>query len=161
MWEQRFAQALGDAAGRSGVFSELGGRIFGALYLSSGPLSLDEICVAVQASKGNVSTQVRELLDLGLVRRVQVRPGRRHYYEASINLWQIASEVIGRRLEQETRTLLRAIEEAEGDAPPGADPVIRARMASMRLFLQAAISMIEAFRRGEALKSETLRAAGG
>jgi DNA-binding transcriptional regulator GbsR (MarR family) len=157
-WQERFTQALGDAASRSGVFSELGGRIFGALYLSPSPLSLDDICDAVRSSKGNVSTQVRELVDLGLARRVQVRPGRRHYYEAATDLWQIATEVIGRRLEQETRTLLRSIEGIELEDKP--DPVIQARMTSLRVFMQLAISMLEAFRRGDMLKAEALKEAG-
>lgn len=160
MWEQRFVQALGDAAGRSGVLSEMAGKIFGALYLSPGPLSLDELCAAVGASKGNVSIQVRQLLDLGMVRRVPVRPGRRHYYEAATDLWPVATELIGRRLEQEARTFLRALEEVERDIKPKTGDVVVARLASMRVFMQLAIGMVEAFRRGDMLKSEALKKAG-
>lgn len=159
-WRDRFVQALGDAADRSGVLSELAGKIFGALYLSPGPLSLDELCAAVGASKGNVSIQVRELLDLGMVRRVPLRPGRRHYYEAATDLWPVATELIGRRLEQEARTLLRALEGVERDAKPAAGDAVRARIAAMRVFMQLAIGMVEAFRRGEVLRSEVLRKAG-
>jgi len=159
-WRDRFVQALGDAAGRSGVLSEMAGKIFGALYVSAGPLSLDELCTAVGASKGNVSIQVRDLLDLGMVRRVPVRPGRRHYYEAATDLWPIATELIGRRLEQEARTLLRALEGVEQDAKPGAGDIVAARIAAMRVFMQLAIGMVEAFRRGDVLRSEVLLKAG-
>ena len=159
-WQQRFAQAFGDAAGRSGVLSELAGKLYGALYISAGPLSLDELCETVGASKGNVSVQVRELLDLGMVRRVPVGSGRRHYYEAATDLWPIATELIGRRLEQEARTFLRALEEVERDVKPKTGDAVVARLASMRVFMQLAIGMVEGFRRGDMLKSEALRKAG-
>lgn len=158
-WQLRFVQALGDAADRSGVLSGLAGKIYAALYASPGALSLDELCVAVGASKGNVSVQVRELLDLGMVRRVPMRAGRRHYYEAVTDLWPIATELIGRRLEQEARTLLRALAEVERDAASGAGDAVRVRIAAMRVFMQLASEMIESFRRGEVLKSEALRKA--
>src|SRR2546423_15168646 len=112
-WRERIIEALGDAANRSGVFSETAGRIYGGLYLNPGPLSLDEISREVGTSKGNASVQVRELLDLGMVRKVWVRRSRRDYYEAVTDLWSIAAEVIGRRLEQEARSLLAAVSETE------------------------------------------------
>jgi DNA-binding transcriptional regulator GbsR (MarR family) len=159
-WRDRFVQAFGDAADRSGVLSEMAGKLYGALYISTGPLSLDELCDAVAASKGNVSVQVRQLLDLGMVRRVPLRPGRRHYYEAATDLWPIATELIGRRLEQEARTFLRALEEVERDIKPKTGDAVVARVASMRVFMQLAIGMVEGFRRGDVLKSEALRKAG-
>src|SRR2546427_7693644 len=99
-WRDRMIQAVGDAANRSGVFSETSGKIYAVLYLSPGPLSLDEIAQRVGTSKGNASVQVRELLDLGMVRKVWVRRSRRDYYEATTDLWKVATEVIGRRLQQ-------------------------------------------------------------
>ena len=96
-WRDRVTQSLGDAASRSGVLSETAGKIFAVLYLNPGPLSLDEISREVGTSKGNASVQVRELLDLGMVRKVWVRRSRRDYYEAVTDLWSIAAEVIGRR----------------------------------------------------------------
>lgn len=160
--EERFTQAFGDAAKRSGVLSEMAGKIFGALYLSPGPLSLDELSASVGASKGNVSVQVRELLTLGMVRKVSVRQSRRHYYEAVTDLWAIATEVIGRRLEHEAQTLLHTVEEIEPGlrAETEVSELVKTRLATMRGFLQAVIGLVEAFRRGEMLQPEMLRKAG-
>src|SRR5437870_9893085 len=108
-WRDRVTQSLGDAASRSGVLSETAGKIFAVLYLSPGPLSLDEIALGVGTSKGNASVQVRELLALGMVRKVWVRRSRRDYYEAVTDLWAIATQVIARRLEQEAQGLLSAL----------------------------------------------------
>src|SRR3989442_7873278 len=123
-WRDRVIQSLGDAASRSGVLAENAGKIFAVLYLSPGPLSLDEISREVGTSKGNASVQVRELLELGMVRKVWVRRSRRDYYEAVTDLWSIAAEVIGRRLEQEARSLLAAVEQAETELPDAAGHLV-------------------------------------
>ena len=158
----RFIQAFGDASNRSGVISEMAGKIYAALYLSPGALSLDEICGQVGASKGNVSVQVRELLALGMVRKASVRSSRRHYYEAVTDLWAIATEVVGRRLEREAQTLLHSLQSLEPElaSDPDAGDLVKTRLATMRAFLQIVIGVVEGFRRGEVLKLDKLRDAG-
>src|SRR6266571_2195893 len=128
-WRDRVTQSLGDAASRSGVLSETAGKIFAVLYL-------DEISREVGTSKGNASVQVRELVELGMVRKVWVRRSRRDYYEAVTDLWSIAAEVIGRRLEQEARSLLAAVSETERELPDATEDLVKARVRSMRLFLE-------------------------
>lgn len=162
LWQERFVQALGDAATRSGVLSEMAGKIYGALYVSPGPKSLDELCSELDASKGNVSVQVRELLTLGMVRKAPGMHGRRHYYEAVTDLWPIATEVIGRRMENEMHTLLRALDDVERElaSAPGPGEPVRTRLATLRVFLQMAAGLLEGFRRGEAVNAEDLRKVG-
>ncbi len=156
-WHDQVSQAFGDAASRSGVLSETAGKIFAVLYLSPGPLSLDEIAREVGTSKGNASVQVRELLEAGMVRKVWVKRSRRDYYEAVTDLWSIAAEVIGRRLEQEARSLLGAVSEAERVLPVEAGDLVKSRMISMRVFLELTVRMIEGFRKGEVMSPEGLR----
>ena len=157
-WRERIIEALGDAANRSGVFSETAGRIYGVLYLSPGPLSLDEIGQQVGTSKGNASVQVRELLDLGMVRKVWVRRSRRDYYEATTDLWAIASEVIGRRIQYEAEALLGALDGAEQQFGDGAGgDLLKTRVGGMRSFLQSTIGLLEGFRQGKTMSSQALR----
>ena len=158
-WRDRLVQALGDAANRSGVFSETAGKIYAVLYLSPGPLSLDEIGQQVGTGKGNASVQVRELLDLGMVRKVWVRRSRRDYYEATTDLWAIASEVIARRLQQEAQALLAALDGAEPQfiTDRAAADLLKTRFTGMRAFLQTTIALLEGFRQGKTMSSEALR----
>jgi DNA-binding transcriptional regulator GbsR (MarR family) len=160
-WRDQVVQSLGDAASRSGVLSETAGKIFAVLYLNPGPLSLDEISREVGTSKGNASVQVRELLELGMVRKVWVRRSRRDYYEAVTDLWAIAAEVIGRRLEQEARSLLSAFSGSEKELPAEAGDLVKGRVRSMRLFLELVAAGIEGFRRGEVMNPEVLRKLAG
>ncbi|MGH2585510.1 MAG: GbsR/MarR family transcriptional regulator [Dehalococcoidia bacterium] len=161
-WQDAVIVAIGEAAGGSGVLNETAGRIYAALYLSAGPLSLGEICEAIGASKATVSVQVRELLELGMVRKVWVRRSRRDYYEAATDLWTIATEVIGRRLEREVRTLLSVLDAVQPvmAASSGASSLIQERVTTMRVFLQMAMALLEGFRRGETMRPDMLRRAG-
>ena len=78
---------------------------------------------------------------------------RRDYYEANTDLWSIATAVVGHRIEDEARSLLTALEGAD----PNLDKERAARINSMRIFLQMAISMVGAFRRGEIMNTQALQ----
>ena len=54
---------LGAAAAASGILSQQQARIFGLLYLSARPLSLDEIAAELHQSKSNVSLNIRVLVE--------------------------------------------------------------------------------------------------
>ena len=58
-----------------------GGRLFGVLLLSSGPLSLDHLTTAAGISKASASTNARLLERLGLVERVSPPGDRRDHYQ--------------------------------------------------------------------------------
>jgi DNA-binding transcriptional regulator GbsR (MarR family) len=62
----------------------MGGRIWAVLLISSKEyLSSDELMDEVQASRGSVSTMVRVLESIGLVKRVKLRGDRKYYYSAT------------------------------------------------------------------------------
>lgn len=57
------------------------GQVFGYLYLSTKPQTLDEIAAAVQISKASASNSVRQLAAWGTARTVWVMGARREHYE--------------------------------------------------------------------------------
>ncbi|MBU2601124.1 MAG: hypothetical protein KKA32_03020 [Actinobacteria bacterium] len=73
------------------------GAIYGALYLSPEPLSLDDLVAYVGVTKGAVSTNVRHLARLGMVRE-EVRLGeRRDFYSAEGDFWKVVKGVLRER----------------------------------------------------------------
>src|SRR5215471_5371665 len=77
------------------------GALYGALYLSPSPLSLDELIPIVGVTKGAISTNIRALEQLGMVHQ-QVRAGdRKDYYEADTDFWKIARTILERRQKPE------------------------------------------------------------
>lgn len=72
--------AFGDAYAAFGQ-PRIRGRIVGLLLSSPEPLSLDAIVASLQASKGPVSVETRQLKEFGLVRSIQKPRDRKVYYE--------------------------------------------------------------------------------
>ena len=58
------------------------GQVYSVLYLSPRPLGLEDLMNLLGLSKGAVSMTVRQLEQLGLLRRVWQQGDRRDYYEA-------------------------------------------------------------------------------
>lgn len=89
-------------------FSKVMGQLYGTLLLSPGPLSLDDMMERLSISKASVSMNMRTLEHMGMVRQVWVRggSGRRKYYEAETDFWQIITNLFSGR---EMRDVERAI----------------------------------------------------
>jgi HTH-type transcriptional regulator, glycine betaine synthesis regulator len=89
-------------------FSKVMGQLYGTLLLSPKPLSLDDMMDRLSISKASVSMNMRSLEHMGMVRQVWVRggSGRRKYYEAETDFWQIISNLLSGR---EMRDVERAI----------------------------------------------------
>ena len=89
-------------------FSKVMGQLYGTLLLSAEPLSLDDMMARLDISKASVSTNMRSLEHMGMVRQAWVRggSGRRKYYQAETDFWQIFSNVMSGR---EMRDMQRAL----------------------------------------------------
>lgn len=100
-------EGLGQLADYFG-FSKVLGQLYGTLILSGEPLSLDDMMERLAISKASVSMNMRTLEHMGMVRQVWVRGkgGRRKYYEAETDFWQIITNLLSGR---EMRDVERAI----------------------------------------------------
>lgn len=97
---QRFIESLTRIAEFWG-YPRAMGALYGALYLSPEPLSLDELIPIVGVTKGAISTNVRALEQLGMVHK-HVRAGdRKDYYEAGTDFWKISRTILERRQKPE------------------------------------------------------------
>ncbi len=95
--ESRFCEAMATFAKEVGIVGAMEGRLLGRLVLAEEPLSQDDLMERTGASRGNVSTAMRELLEAGFVRRIHRPKDRRDYYEANSDLWRITiGHVVGR-----------------------------------------------------------------
>ena len=112
-----------------GMFQLLGlsrsaGQIYGLLYLSDKPLSLDDMVKLLSISKGSASMGTRLLANWGVVRQVWVPGDRRDHYEALADLGQLLrasyAEFVKPRLNNSEQRLARLFEELERDAERGA-----------------------------------------
>ncbi|MEA2670637.1 MAG: hypothetical protein QOG45_857 [Chloroflexota bacterium] len=163
-----FVEGMGAAAATSRILTQLQGRIFGLLYLSPRPVTLDELTDELQQSKSNVSVSVRGLIDWQLVRRIRVPGSRKDHYEAATDFWRVMQEIMERRFRWNLRQVVAAAEETEraitASTPRGEDAIelaafIAQRMAVMRDFFTAVDIGLGGFSRGEAFAPQPLQKA--
>lgn len=105
-------EGLGQLASYFG-FNKVMGQLYGALLLSPHPLSLDDLMTHLGISKASVSTHMRTLEHMGIVREVWVKDDRRKYYRAETDFWRILSNVLSSR---ELRDVNRALSVLEKNA---------------------------------------------
>ncbi len=90
-------------------FSKIMGQLYGLLYLSPKPLTLDEMAENISVSKGNVSINIRALERWNMVRQVWVKGDRKDFYEAETDFWKIIRGVLKEREKKEFDQALGSI----------------------------------------------------
>lgn len=146
-------------------FPKAMGAIFGAVYLSPGPVSLDELVEQAGVTKGSVSTNIRSLERLGMVHK-QIQVGdRKDYYVAETDFWKIVRGVLREREKNEFDQALRTVGESmvmlEKVSPEEVELTrfYQERMGSLQLFftrldkLVATLLALEDLRQGAIQKT--------
>ena len=87
------------------------GAIFAVLYLSPNPLPLDEIVEQTGLTKGAISTEVRTLARMGLVRRSSRIADRKDYYEAESDFYKSIRSILKERQNSEFDHAVRSVSE--------------------------------------------------
>jgi DNA-binding transcriptional regulator GbsR (MarR family) len=88
------------------------GAIYGAVYLSPTPVSLDELVETVGISKGAVSTNVRQLERIGLVHKHIEIGERKDFYTAETDFWKVVKGILMEREKSEFDLAIRTVSES-------------------------------------------------
>lgn len=83
----KFIESLGIYFENEGV-SRIGGRILGLLLIAHKPLSGEEIAEVLQVSRASVSTNIRLLLNSGLVEKTAFLNQRSTYFAIAETAWE-------------------------------------------------------------------------
>jgi DNA-binding transcriptional regulator GbsR (MarR family) len=107
--QQNFIQGMSRISNFWG-FPRAMGALFGAIYLSPNPLSLNELVELSGVTKGAVSTNVRQLERLGMVHQ-HIRIGdRKNYYTAETDFWKIIKGILREREKGEFDAALQTVD---------------------------------------------------
>lgn len=127
------------------------GAIFGVLYLSPAPLSLDEIVEQTGLTKGAISTEVRTLARMGLVHRSSKLGDRKDYYEAETDFYTAIRSILQERQNSEfdraVRSVQETLEKIESGSIVGDEAevqFIRQRVQALQEFFNAIDSLAKA-----------------
>jgi DNA-binding transcriptional regulator GbsR (MarR family) len=126
------------------------GAIYGAIYLSPDPLSLDDIVEQVGVTKGAVSTHVRQLERLRMVHKHVQLGERKDYYTPEIDFWKIIKGILREREKSEFDQALNTVADSLEivDQTAEKDPQLAAfyqqRMGAMQSFFKTLDSLVSA-----------------
>ena len=105
--------------GPSWGISKMMGEIYGLLYLSAKPLTLEDMSDKLKTSRSNVSVNVRSLLDLGVVEKVIIRGERRDYYAAELEMGKVAKLLALAKKRKELDPAMGIVDKAIGAIETG------------------------------------------
>lgn len=126
------------------------GQIYGLLFASAEPLSLDEICAMLGSSRGGTFQSMKWLREVGMIERVRVPGLRKGHFRAVLNLRKVASSLLRMQVEPHISNGVGHLERLRGSIAPDDDPVSdfqRARyeqMARWHAFLADMLPLIKA-----------------
>ena len=113
----KFIEMWGTVGSEWGI-SRSKAQIHALLLLAEKPMSADEIMDALQIARGNANTNIRHLIDWGLVKKELITGERKEFFVAYKDMWVIAKQVMVHRKRRELEPLLRTLAEihqVEGD----------------------------------------------
>lgn len=112
---RRFVMHWGEMGSRWGVNRTVA-QIHALLYLAPRPLHAEEIADALQVARSNVSTSLRELQGLNLVRITHLVGDRRDHFETSKDVWELFRTVIRERKAREFDPTVAFLQDCLADA---------------------------------------------
>ena len=130
-----FIEAVGQFSSSLGL-SKVAGQLYGILYLSSNPVSLDEMVEILNISKGNVSVNIRELEKWGAARKVWVKGSRKDHYEAELDVLRIITDRLKTGLQRRVNDAVDMIDKTTGDINNGDNGFTQAEKKTVKLYTQ-------------------------
>jgi len=159
--KQDFVSGLSNISGFWG-FPKGMGAIFAVLYLSPGPLSLDELVSQTGLTKGAISTNVRGLTRLGLIHPSAQLGDRKDYYLAETDFYRAVRAILQERRNSDfdraigaVRETLEKLEKGNGNEPERAFLV--ERLQALKNFFDALDSLVNAVARLDSLGLHTVQ----
>lgn len=134
--KQKFIQTWGGLGAQWGINKTMA-QLHALLFIASEPLSTEGIMETLQISRGNVNMNVRELIDWGLVQRVNKTGDRKDYYNAEKDVWKIAKLIVRERKKREIEPVIGVLAElakAEGDTDSEEYKIFVESMNRLRIF---------------------------
>jgi DNA-binding transcriptional regulator GbsR (MarR family) len=135
---RRFVMHWGEMGSRWGVNRTVS-QIHALLFLAEEPLSADRIADTLVVARSNVSTSLRELQNLHLVRVVHRVGDRRDLFEGSHDVWELFRTIVRERKTREFDPTVAVLREVTADPAFAADSLETRRRIRETLALMDAL----------------------
>jgi HTH-type transcriptional regulator, glycine betaine synthesis regulator len=119
---RQFVEHWGVMARAWGINATMG-ELFALLYITGTDWTADALRERLRISRGNVSMNLRELRDWGVVHKVHRQGERREYYRAETDVWTLFRRILTERKRRELDPTLIVLDRTAGWVL--ADPSLR------------------------------------
>ncbi|MEP2774222.1 MAG: ArsR family transcriptional regulator [Fulvivirga sp.] len=128
--KEEFIQAWG-ALGSSWGINKTMAQIFALLIVTPRSMTVEEIMEELSISRGNVSMNLRLLIDWEIVERTTKKGERKDYYYCERDVWALCRKVAEQRKDREIKPVLKVLEQVNNiDTTEGEDAVELKRVTS-------------------------------
>ncbi|WP_138434862.1 GbsR/MarR family transcriptional regulator [Winogradskyella algicola] len=86
-------------------------QIQALLFISTKPLSMEEIMEELKISRGNTSMNLRQLIDWGIVTKVLVSGERKEFFTTEKDVQELARIITKERSRREIKPVIKVLEE--------------------------------------------------
>ncbi len=108
--KQKFIKSWGKMAGGWGISPAMA-QVHALLLISPEPLHAEQVKEELDISTGNVSMNLRALLDWGLIYKETPTGCRKEVYTAEKDLWKVIRQIIINRKKRELEPVLQVLDE--------------------------------------------------
>lgn len=133
--EQRFVLHWGEMGSRWGVNRTIS-QIHALLYLADEAMAADEIAETLSVARSNVSTSLKELQSMGLVKVTHVLGDRKDHFQALQDVWEIFHVIMEERRKREIDPTLSVLRESLLDEDEALTHERREKIESVMEFLE-------------------------
>jgi len=104
-----FIRRWGEMAASWGI-SRTMAEIHALLYLAAQPLCTDDVMEQLAVSRGSASTNLRQLVNWGLIHRIHQRNDRKEYFDAERDVWQMFETITRERRRREVQPIVETLQ---------------------------------------------------
>ncbi|MEQ1715440.1 MAG: MarR family transcriptional regulator [Hyphomicrobium sp.] len=132
---ETFVLQWGDMGSAWGVNRSVS-QIHALLYVSSRPLTAEDIADQLAIARSNVSNSLKELLAWNLIRRVPVKGDRRDHFEAETDIFEMVTRIAVGRKAREIDPVIAVLKTCAASAAqdPNVEPAALQRLSEMLEF---------------------------
>lgn len=109
---KQMIQTWGQLSDQWGINRTMG-QIHALLMISPQPLTTDQIMAELEISRGNVSMNLRSLMEWGVVHKVYMPGDRKEFYASEKDAWKMALQIAKERKRRELDPLIQSIQQLE------------------------------------------------
>ena len=118
--KEKFINTWGSLGSLWGINKAMA-QIQALLFVSTEPLSMEDIMAELQISRGNTSMNLRQLMDWGIVTKVLITGERKDYFTTEKDVQELARIVAKERSRREIKPVIKVLEEVSSIKDDGTE----------------------------------------